>query len=694
MKIKQYNAAKSKNYANKISDNDLVRRIMWITNKYEMYEKYWRDDLDRCARNARMYWPVNYGMWPEEAVAELIARWTRPMTVPIIPDKIETLVGSIIANGLDVKYEPITGDIDTLVEVFQDMYYADKNNYNWDMSEIPALLDAMIMVGYERMVIKENASWNDPFGGIGWENIHPVHTLISPEWKSDDINDIRDYITFDLKSVEEIKRIYPNSSQQLDDLYEREQTDGIDYGVNYGAAPRWRTTEEKWGYRHKIIEYHYVETVSDKWEYNKKNFCWFPETGFKFNSPQDIESKKQYAIKNNLGVDDIVMLKRQHKIKYIQAICPELDQQLLLVDGRDIIQTNNCNIYPISASRYKGQFQGIVDRLYDINIAVNKSETNILDQQSRAIRSVFIDEAVVDGDPAKKLEFENTWSKSGGIMWGSEGITERVPNPVITFPNMRPTSDDFANLNRMYDNSDRFSKVPAAQDARSESGQESGRLFRYKIEVGMVQQKYMMKHIEEHKKQKAVAFMRQSKITYNAIPRTFSTINAKKVSINTKYVDIATGRDVILNDISTLPEMKVLVYTSKSGLSARIDTRNEALEYVQALQADPNNRPITLEWLKKAMMTTEMQPEEKSQMEMMFDLMLNDATLGVALSISQKQAAIKQIAMQTQQMDQQAVMGGIPQTQQEQPVKQNVNIEPPPPEEQEQLAMAGTMQEE
>jgi hypothetical protein len=693
MKIKQYNAAKSKNYSDKIGSNDIVRRIMWLTNRYEMYEKYWRSDLDRCARNARMYWCVDYGMWPEEAIAELISQWRKPMTIPIIPDKIETLLGSILANGLDIKYEPIPCEVDTLVEIVQDMYYADKNTYNWDMSEIPALLDAMIMVGYERMIIKENSAWNDPFGGIGFENIHPAHTLISPAWKSNDINDIRDYFTFDLKTADEIKRLYPNSSQQIDDLYDREGTDGIDYGINYGAAPRWRTVEEKWGSRHKILEYHYIEDVSDKWEYDRKHFCWFPETGSKFGSPQDIESKKQYAIKNNLGTDEIVMLKRQHKIKYIQAICPELDQNLLLIDGQDLIQTNNCNVYPISAIRYKGQCQGLVDRLYDMQFAINKSETNILDQQARAIRSVFIDEAVVDGDPAKKIEFENTWSKSGGIMWGSEGITERVPNPVITFPNMRPTADDFTNLNRMYDNTDRFSKVPAAQDARSESGQESGRLFRYKIEVGLVQQKLFGKQIEEHKKQKAVAYIKQAKITHSANPREFFTINAKKVSINTKAVDITTGRDVILNDISTLPEMKVLVYTSKSGLSARIDTRNEALDYVQALQSDPNNRPITLEWLKKAMMTTEMQPEEKEQMEMMFDLMLKDATLGVALSISQKQAAIKQIAMQTQQMDQQASMGGMPPEEQEQPVKQNVNREPPPPEEQEQLAMAGTMQE-
>ena len=62
-------------------------------------DMYWQTDLERIIRNARMYWHVNFGQWPQFVVDQLRDEGRRPPTFPVIPDKLETLVGSFLANG-------------------------------------------------------------------------------------------------------------------------------------------------------------------------------------------------------------------------------------------------------------------------------------------------------------------------------------------------------------------------------------------------------------------------------------------------------------------------------------------------------------------------------------------------------------------------------------------------------------------
>ena len=654
-----------KNAARPVEDNIAVR-INWLARQFERYERYWEKDLERNLRNARMYWHVDFGQWPQIVVDKLREQGRRPPTFPIISDKIESLVGSFLANGFDMKFEPMNGKIDTLTLKAQDMFYADKYNMDWDSPEIEALLNSFIMVGYERMAISDMV---DEFGNITWETINPRHTMLDPAWKTNKIGDLQNYFVYDWKTPAEIKRIYPKSSPHLDVLYEKEMREGIDYGDNYGAVPRYRVLGEKWGDTHKVIEFHYVKNTEETYEYDKVNNCWFPDTGFKNGSDEDRQAKIQYISEMELQPLDIVNLKRKKTVKYIEAIVPSIDNWFFLDRGKDIIQTQNVNLYPLGI-RYNGQYQGVVDRLYDLQMYINKGEMNIQDIQQRTAKGAFImDRLLSGGDVALEKQIEANWNKPGARMWADEGSLASGKKLIQELPTTPPTADTFRQIDRYYDYADRFSKVSAAQDARTESTKESGKLFKYKVEVGLVQQKYIMKFYEAHKRDKMEAWLRQAKITYAGVPRTFGTADGKETfTVNQEVTNILTGETMVLDDISRLPRMKIIIVPSPQGINVRTEIQNDMLKYMEILK-DPADRLLRIIFMREAIMTGEMKDETKEEIRIAADKLIEEAALIVAGNIQEAELRLMNAEKMKAQVQK---MSGRGQAQQEAPPPQQM----------------------
>lgn len=668
-------------------DSEKYERIRWLQAQFVRHEDYWQSDIERYIRNARMYWHVNFGQWPQFVIDKLKDQGRRPPTFPIIPDKLETLVGSFLANGFDMKFEPMDGKIDSLTMKIQDMWFSDKYNLDWESAEISCLLDSHIMVGYERMKISDQI---DAFGNIAWETINPRHTYIDPGWKTDYTRDLKNYFLYDVKTATQIINTYPNHSEHLRALKQREEREGVDYGYNYGGAPRYRTIDEKWASGHKVIEFHHMVESVGWWEYDKKNQCWFPDTGFKPNSKDDRQAKIQYIQMMGIEPDDITMLKRKKKEKRIEAICPDIDSTLFLVSGKDIIQTNNVNLYPLGI-RFHGQYQGIVDRLYDTQLAINKGEMTIQDIQQRSAKGAFLlDRALTGGDPELEKQIEQAWNDPAARIWVDEDSLSGAKGRMIQeLPFSPPSGDLFNQTNRMYDMADRFSKVPAAQDSRTESSTESGKLFRYKVEVGMVQQKYLLKFYERHKRDKAEAYIQQAKITYAGVPRTFGKVGGKETfEINVSAMDMGSGRKIVLDDISKLPRMKVIIIPSRSGINMRSEIRSQMLEYM-GLIADPNDRILRLIFLEQAFATGEFTDEVKEETRRAIEMLKMEAALMTAGNIQDAKNRLMGASAQADKMMQQLNLGQQ-QPLQEEKAPQQMSFEEP----KKQIMMEGTNQDQ
>jgi hypothetical protein len=622
-------------------------RNRWLLNLFNKYEDYYRNEIERIIRNQRMYWGVNFGQWPAYVVEKLKAQGRRPHQYNIMAKKIESQISSYIANSFDIKYATVSGKHSPWALNLQDMAYSDKSNCDWESSEIIALRDMQVCVGYERMFISDR--YDSTFGNIAFEALPPTHVYLDPAWKTPNAWDIKNYFEWGMYSVGDIIDLFPKAKEELLDWKMREEFSGINFGEYHGGVQKYRNTEEKWGDFHRVITFHSVEKKEREWEYDLVNKCLFPETGFEPDTKEDKEVKQKYMEDNGIQEGQYTKVKQKRLVKRIEVICPSLHNEMFLAAGKDRVQTNNCNIYPIGNNFY-GQFRGVADDLHDVQIDFNHSQMNIMDIQKRSAKGAFIlDEALTGGDLQKKREIESSWNDPAARIWVAEGTTAELGahGGMIELKSVQPTPDLFNHANRSLDLADWLSTIPAAMDSRSESSTESGKLYQSKVQVGLQGQKYGMKIFERHKKEKAAAYMLQAKVTYSGYPRSFSKTGKKDdvLEINSPAVD-PMGRRVVINDITKMPEMKVLLIPATSGINMRTELRAQYTEVLQVL-TDPKDRLVKLIFVKKIFGTQDMPEDDKEEVTKALDMLITEEAMGATLRLEQGKMQMSQVGLQT-----------------------------------------------
>ena len=622
-------------------DLDTYRRVNWLLYQFDRYDKYWRSDINRYVENARMFWGINYGQWPSEVVEFLRGQGRVPPTFNFTMDKIETFVGSIMGNTFDIKFSPISGQYDSLSLKLQDMYISDKINLDWDICEMETLLDCAVAVGYKRMYVSDKMHW---LGNIAWERPNPRHIRLDPSFKSSDPYRLRSYYREELMTPEEIFINYDTHSERLKELRKREMIEGIDHGENMG--PAYKTMEAKWGGLHRVIEFHWIDSKERYWEFDTKNNIPFPDAGYKLGSDEDRSFKIQYIKNTGLRPEDIVYQKQKTTTKYIQACAPSINAELLLIDGPDRIQVGNCNLLPLGW-KYEGQYAGIVDRLKDLQRSYNKGEMLIEDQQMRSARGGKIwDKALAGGDSSLEQQIEEAWNDPAANVWAATGSTANLGQHGGVIPlNSNPVSNDIFNQQqRREKNFDRFSKVPAAQESRSEYAGEPASIFKDKNAVAILGQRMYQMIVQADKKHEAEMYARQAKITYSGVPREFSSIKSKKsVTINKNSYN-ENGLPVVLDDIRMLPEQKVNLVPAKDSISLRDQVRQDMGTLLTPLAGDPQNRLLVIGLTGAIIKTTPMPDEEREEFDKTIQLLKKDAALSVALQIKQKMMQLNPIA--------------------------------------------------
>jgi hypothetical protein len=621
-------------------------RNRWLSDLYNKYEDYYRGEIERILYNQRMYWGVNLGQWPAFAIEKFKSQGITPHQYNIISKKIESKIGSIIANGYDLKYMAVSGKQSPWTMHIQDMAYSDKSNCDWETSEIVALRDMAVCVGYERMFISDR--FDAIFGNIAYEPLSPTHIYIDPCWKTQNAWDIENYFEWGMYGINQILRLFPKKSEELKEWKYREEISGIDYGAYRGGISRYRNTDEKWGDLHRVITFHSVKHESREWEYDLVNKNPFPETGFDPGSKEDKEAKKGYMEDVGISEGQYTMVTQKKRVKMIEVICPSLNNEIFLASGKDRVQTNNCNIYPIG-NNFNGQFRGDVDQLKDVQIDFNKGQMNIMDIQSRSAKGAFIlDEALTGGSAAIKKDIEDRWNEAGARIWVAEGTTAELGNHggMIELKSSQPTPDLFNHSSKTLDLADWLSSVPAAMDSRSESSTESGKLYQSKVQVGLIGQKFDMSIYGRHKREKAMAYILQSKITYSGYPRSFSKKGKKDESLEINSVGAdPIGRRVIINDITKMPEMKVILIPATSGINIRTELRAQYSE-VLSLLADPKDRLLKLIFIGRVFATQDLPEDKKEEIENAIKMLTLEEAMAVSLRLEQGKQQMAAVGMQ------------------------------------------------
>ena len=659
-------------------DDSKHARSMWLQNLFVKYENYYRNEIDRMIRNQNMYWGVNYGQWPSWVVEKLKEQGRVPPTYNIIAKKIESNIGNYLANGFDLKFSTVSGHKSDWAMHLKTMALSDKRNCDWQTSENVCLRDNHCMVGYERMRISDRL---DPvFGNIAFEVLPPTHIYISPSWKSQHAFDIRDYFEWGFFTVGELIELYPHIESELKEWRDRELLTGVDFGNYAGGVQRWSTVEQKWGSAHRVITFHSTRKYEREWEYDLLNHCPFPENGFKVGSDEDRQEKQKYIEQNGIQ-DKYVTVKQKKTDKYIEMIVPSINNELFIVKGKDRIQTNNCNIYPLG-NQFYGQYRGFVDDLYSTQDDVNVGNMRIMDIQARsAVDARFLDKALVHGDEELMHEIEAMVNRPGANIWVDEGVMNELGanGGIVPIKPSSPTPDMFALPDKRLSLAD-YLTTPAASEARNDVTNPSGKLFQSQVAVAQVGQKYPLAILERHKREKMQAYAIQARITYSGYPRTFTeTIGGEPIEINIPGED-PMGNRVWINNIDKMPDMTVTVTPAQNGFDLKEDRRTN---YGQALQylTDPADRLLKLIAMERVFDTIEGTDEEKEEFQRAITMLKTNAAMLLTAEHYKVMAELGNVGI----VPQQGEIQGVNATPLERPVDQGRAIEGTLQDEREQM---------
>jgi hypothetical protein len=620
----------------KHTDEASHSRVQWMQSKFTRYEDFWQPDLARYTNNARALWGINFGQWHPRVVEEMRKQGRKPKTHNIILDKVEKFIGNMLSNGYDVRYSPAQGNIDSLVLKLQDMYYSDEALMEWGTAETEVLWDSMAGVGYESMQISNK--YHD-LGNIAWVKRNPRRILLDPTWKSTDVDLLKNYFTWGRFTVDQICDLFPIHSERIKDLKDREAKEGIDYGENEGGVANYDSTYTKWADDHLVYEYHFIEKKKREWEFDRKNNCPFPETNEPFGSPADRAQKYQYIQLMGLRNEDITFVTQDKVTKYIQACCPTLDSELVLLDGKDLIQVGNCNLFPLGL-KSEGQYMGYVDRVMDLQQSYNKRQNWKEDIMMTAARGkVIMDESLAGTDGEKKTEIQEQYNKPNDITW-VQGLDMGGKNMIIPI-NATPIANDIFQMDRQdLEEFDRFIPGNAATDGRMQHSREPNSMFQSKIEVGQISMRLASTLWESHKKRKAMAYAKQAKITYAGTPRDFGNKSGVDSSRINDIQEQPDGSRKILDNIALLPDVKVTMVQSKDGVNIRTQTREDLGQLAEFIGKDPNNRLASLVIAGEIIDTVALPDESKESIKKAFDLMIQAAGLDVIAHIKQSEAAL------------------------------------------------------
>ena len=616
-------------------------RLMLLYNQFNKLYEYNRQDRERLLRNCRMSWGVDYAQWPKFIVDRLLSQGRQAPTFNIIDRNITGLAGTLLRNKFDMKFQSLAASEDFSSSKLNNMWISDQSQMNWERSDAELMTYGLIQQGTQVMTVEDPTGTGDYH--IGFRTIPPWNVMYDSNWRSIYPKDCDMAWTWTYMTVNQIIQTFDSKSEEILAEKNRQSIEGYDPGEFEGAVPEWidhyPDTNSRWGDKHRVIEFHEMRYSEDYAEYDLKNSRFMPEGNF--------QEKLQYAQENDLGDDDIRWVTRKKKEYWKTVFAPGLSKHVLLEETKHYLQVDRLPLFPWGARRMNGQWKGVVDDLYDLQMDINKNEMAMTEFLQRCTAGSFIAHPdLVGNDHSKMKTFEQNLSTPGAILWADEnadsinGLIEPTPRPSIP-------GELIGNTDRKYGLVDRLGLQTAAAEGRAESGRESGRLFQSKFEAGVIAQTLINLGLKNHLHDKAEAYFLQAPITYAGREREFpGSEEVEPFRIN-EMVAKPNGEIGKKNDITKMKRQKIVITSSPKGLNMRSKAKEVMSDIYQANQNDPYISALAMKYIIKS----EDLPEESKQE------ILEGLNLSIEIYKNAKIMELSDIKSKMGQMGQQDPMG-------------------------------------
>lgn len=623
----------------------------FIQSEYNRAVDYYREDLNRQDESWKLYSGLDDGQYPKEVVAQMKREGRSPFTGNVIRSKIDGLAGSIIKNFFDISFEPINGELTPLTRYLKELMFIDKELMDWNASYRQLVMDGLIHQGVEELYI--DFRYN-PLGNIGFRSILPGHILLDPDWISNNAWDLKRAWKTAYLTANQIKEIYGTKSEEIDIYIKMKEGEPSDFeNGNLEDGVRRKDLDTKYGDKYRVIEYHHIEKEKKKVEIDIESGLVIPEGNEEF--------KQEWAIVNGVNLDGPKITREESfDVYYVTSICPDISINLVLEDKKSPMQIGRLPFFPWSSARINGRNSGIPDLLKSIQQTYNFRESMIDYMiKSSAAGGKLIDPSVVDNDMNKLDNLVSGFNKPTFIGITSPGALASGRQYIQELPRSTVDYGIVNELTRMLDMFDVISKQSATLDGQSSGSEDSGIFFARRQLQSEIAQTLLFKSLEQIWNEKGEAYLLVAKQLYSGVYREFYIFGSgEKIELNKPI--ITPSGEIIENDISELPRMKVIISQSPEGVTTRQVDRAVNTELLRVIPPEnPINRALAV---KNVMKTLDNAMVEKQEYEEAANLEAEVAKERVITEIFQLKAAQMQLQQQLM-MAQQPQIPGLPDAQ-------------------------------
>lgn len=622
--------------------------VDYVSTEFEIALDHAYKEHERESKAWKMFTGFNNGQWDEDIISKMKEEGRNPFQGNIIQPKVETIAGAFLKNFYDIGFEPFDGVHSDLTRAMADLMMRDKEMMNWNQSYEQWLVDFLVHIGIEEIYISDRY---DPLGSIGFRPIMRGHCVLDPHWLSNDTWDLKRAWKVAYLTPKQIKETYETHSDEIDFYLKMREGKNSEYEQQdeTKGIPHFSLTEQ-FGDQYRVIEFKHIEREKKKIEFA------FNSNGDMLQVP-DIEDEayiQQWMIANGVDVSlDPITRTEPVDILYVTTICPQISRNLVLEDKKSKIQIGRLDIFPGSCRRYNGINGGIPELLQSIQETYNKRESQVdFMIATSASGGVLMDPDIVDNDDYAKKKIEENWNKPNFKDWSAPGKLASGRNYFAQLPKNQIDFQIVNEITRMLEMSDFISKTPAAMDGRSEGSEDRSGILLARRQLQAETALTLMKNrIQQHWNDKGEAYFLLAKQLYSGVYRMITIPSTgKTIEINKPIVTL--NGEVLENDISTLPRMKVCVTESPEGETNRLMDRATNIELLRVL--GPESPIQRARAAGKAVNTINKSKEDKVITE-------QDTELEIDLVRKRVMAEIMGLDLQMMQMQMQMMQLGQPQ---------------------------------
>jgi len=325
--------------------------------------------------NWRLYDGTEYGQWDERAIRQAAQEFRPLSTFNLAKKYIDVTVGAVIQDSFELRYDTELGDDVLPAMVLNTIYLEDKdlcgyNDHYWDFVRAGFIYRGALQM------FKDFRTSHLPRVGIRYW--HGDNLMIDPDWRTNDINDAENIITWTWMNPRKIMDTYDKNSVELRAAYEIWKQ----YNNKGGASLDHQASADSQVFDNSVQFYdskNGMFLVMDKYYLKKVTYVdvYDVEDATVITSTDKEQArilKKIYASNGR----QIKLVDRSFYECWVRTTCPGLSLEMVLQEGKYEYQFNGYPFLFFSSDRINGRPNTWIDILKDPQVQFNKRMNTIM----------------------------------------------------------------------------------------------------------------------------------------------------------------------------------------------------------------------------------------------------------------------------------------------------------------------------